>query len=634
MPNKPGKTAEEEKVIASLQRELKTCQNKVQKYEILIKELERQKDMFQTFLDTATDNIYFKDRQSRMTLICKKMKEWFKEKGINEFIGKTDFDFFTIEHAQQAYDDEQELMRTGIPMINKEEKETWEDGSETWASSSKIPIKNKRGKITGMVGISRDITDKKEAEAKLHRYKENLEKAKAETDNILAGVKEGLFLLNADLKIGSQHSKQLLNIFEEKKLAGKDFLSVLKHKITKETIDTTHNYLELLFDNKHDEEMLGDLNPLQEVAFKFGRKKKFLSFNFSRIKARGDKVKELMVTVVDVTKEISLQQSLDEQRNENKRKMDWILSIFNTDPVMLKEFISSVQDEMKVVENTFNTLSVEEKHLNLLDTIYRSLHTIKGNASLLELNFFADQAHRAEDTVSVIKSKMKLIKKDKTELKHQIKNIHKMFDEFRNLIAQLSNIHDKLRPTRRHEQTQLINSLIRLTDSLAIRYQKKIDLHLTDFDGAIIPYKHRLLLRDILVQLVRNSAYHGIEKPAQRKKRNKPDTGQITIASSKKNKHCKLEFKDDGKGLDLEAIKKSVAKSGKWSQSEINTWSQNQLVKAIFLPGVSTAQKSTITAGRGIGMDVIQSKIKNIGGKISVTSSPGRYTRFVIILPA
>lgn len=633
MPHKKSEGSGNQKEQKSPERKLKSCQNKLKKYEDLIQDLEKEKFMFRAFLDTVPDNIYFKDRKSRLTLISQAMIDWFGAKDIFDVIGKTDFDIFTGEHAHQAFDDEQELMSSGIPLINKEEKETWEDGTITWVSTSKVPIKDNNGKISGLVGISRDITDKKEVESNLQRYRENLEKAKAETDNILASVKEGLFLLNNELKIGSQYSKELLNILRVNKPANRNFLNILKNKISKDNINDTKHYLELLFDNKHDEEMLEDLNPLNEIEVIVDNQKKFLTFSFRRIKQRGDNITELMVTVVDVTNEINLQHSLEEQRNENKRKMDWILSIFNTDPHMLKEFITSVHEEMHAVENALSTLSEKEKHFDLLDGIYRSLHTIKGNASLLELDFFANQAHRAEDTISVIKNKKKLIKKDKTDLKLQIESIQKTFEEFKGLIDQIGNIHDKFRPKRSHEQNQLIKSLTRLTETLASRYQKKIDLNMSGFDGTVIPYKHRLLLRDILIQMLRNSVYHGIEKPAQRKKNQKSETGHIFITGQRENGFYKLEFKDDGQGLDLERLKKSVSDSGKWSMSEINQWSQNKLKKAIFLPHISTAASTDMIAGRGIGMDVIKNKLKKIDGNISVTSNQGKYTRFVITLP-
>ena len=82
-------------------------------------------------------------------------------------IGKTDFDFFTEEHARQAFDDEQRIMRTGAPLVGFEEKETWPDGHVTWVSTTKVPLRDASGKITGLVGISRDITEHKRMEAAL-----------------------------------------------------------------------------------------------------------------------------------------------------------------------------------------------------------------------------------------------------------------------------------------------------------------------------------------------------------------------------------------------------------------------------------------------------------------------------------
>ena len=633
MAQKSPLKSEEKKKMASLQHQLKSCQNKNEKLKNLIEELENEKFMFQALLDTIPDHIYFKDRKSRFTVLSKAMMRWFGAKEIGDVIGKTDFDIFTDEHAQEAFDDEQELMTTGIPIINKEEKETWEDGKITWVSTSKAPIWDDQAKVSGMVGISRDITEKKETESKLQRYRENLEKAKAETDNILSNVKEGLFLLNKELKIGSQHSKELLNILEEKKLANRNFLNILKNKISSKNVQATMHYLELLFDNTHDEEILEDLNPLKEIEISINSHQKFLTFNFRRIMDQGDKISELMVTVIDVTKEIILEHSLEEQRNENKRRMDWILSIFNTDPNMLKEFITSVQNEMVAVDEAVQTLVEKEKHFDLLDGIYRSLHTIKGNASLLEFELFADQAHRAEDTVKTIKNKMKIMARDKTELQGQIESIHKTFEELKGLIDQIGNIHEQFRPKRSHEQKQFINLLNRMAESLAIKYEKKIDFEVKGLDATVIPYEHRLLLRDILIQLLRNAVYHGIETPDQRKKNQKPEKGHIFIASRRDNGHLCLEFEDDGQGLNLERIKKSVVKSGKWPASEVGRWNKNKVLKAIFLPGITTADTTDLTAGRGIGMDVIQEKLKKIGGTILVASDPGKYTRFTINLP-
>jgi sigma-B regulation protein RsbU (phosphoserine phosphatase) len=82
-------------------------------------------------------------------------------------LGKTDADLFTPEHAQAALRDEQEILRTGQPLVNMEEKETWPDGRETWVSTTKLPLRDPSGQIIGTFGLSRDITEKKRVEQKL-----------------------------------------------------------------------------------------------------------------------------------------------------------------------------------------------------------------------------------------------------------------------------------------------------------------------------------------------------------------------------------------------------------------------------------------------------------------------------------
>lgn len=129
--------------------------------------LAQERDLFHTLLDNLPDRIYFKDRQSRFTRISKAVARQFKLDHPRMAFGKTDFDYFTEEHARPAYQDEQQLMETGAPLIGKVEKETLPDGTVTWALTSKLPLRDKQGRIIGLFGISRDITELKNAEAAL-----------------------------------------------------------------------------------------------------------------------------------------------------------------------------------------------------------------------------------------------------------------------------------------------------------------------------------------------------------------------------------------------------------------------------------------------------------------------------------
>ena len=129
-------------------------------------ELARERDFLGTLLENSPDYIYFKDRESRF-LRCSQSLANRYELDRSALVGKTDFDIFTEEHARPAFEDEQRIMRSGEPIIGKIEKEFWKQGEVSWVLTSKMPLRNDAGEITGTFGISKDITAIKEAEAKL-----------------------------------------------------------------------------------------------------------------------------------------------------------------------------------------------------------------------------------------------------------------------------------------------------------------------------------------------------------------------------------------------------------------------------------------------------------------------------------
>jgi PAS domain S-box-containing protein len=130
-------------------------------------ELAYEQDLLRALLDNSPDKIYFKDAQSRFLKSSRSQARDFGIKDANALVGKTDFDFFSEEHARPAFEDEQEIIRTGEPLIGKVEKEVWNDGHVTWVLTNKMPLRNREGDIIGTLGISKDITALKQAEAEL-----------------------------------------------------------------------------------------------------------------------------------------------------------------------------------------------------------------------------------------------------------------------------------------------------------------------------------------------------------------------------------------------------------------------------------------------------------------------------------
>jgi diguanylate cyclase (GGDEF)-like protein/PAS domain S-box-containing protein len=123
--------------------------------------------LLETLMDNVPDAIYFKDVDSRFTRVNRYAAARFGVTAPALAVGRTDFDFFTGEHAQQALSDEQEIIRTGAPLVNVEEKETLADGQIRWVSTTKLPLRDRKGEIVGTFGISRDISDRKRAEEQL-----------------------------------------------------------------------------------------------------------------------------------------------------------------------------------------------------------------------------------------------------------------------------------------------------------------------------------------------------------------------------------------------------------------------------------------------------------------------------------
>lgn len=153
--------------------------------------LKHEQFLLRTLMDNLPDRIYFKDAQSRFLRNSRAHLQRFGLTEQREALGKSDFDFFTEEHARQAFEDEQRLMKTDAP-ITVEEKETWPDGSVSWALSTKMPLRDEQGRIAGTFGISRDITDRKRAEEAMRLAKEAAEAANRTKSQFLANMSHEL----------------------------------------------------------------------------------------------------------------------------------------------------------------------------------------------------------------------------------------------------------------------------------------------------------------------------------------------------------------------------------------------------------------------------------------------------------
>ncbi len=143
--------------------------------------LNEEQNLFRILIDSVPDSIYFKNKESRFIRVNQAMAQRFGFQKPEDALGKTDFDLFTEEHARPAFEDEQEIIRTGQPIVDKEEKETCADGTIRWVSTTKLALRNARGEVVGTFGISRDISERKQAEAERARLQEQVIEAQRHT---------------------------------------------------------------------------------------------------------------------------------------------------------------------------------------------------------------------------------------------------------------------------------------------------------------------------------------------------------------------------------------------------------------------------------------------------------------------
>ena len=151
-------------------------------------------DLLHTLMEHTPDHIYFKDTESRFIRINRSLADRFGLKNPAEAVEKTDFDFFTREHAQQAYQDEQAVIESGKPIEGIQERETWPNEQDTWVSTTKVPIRDRDGRIKGTCGISRDITE-------YYRAQQAVRDSEANWRSLVESVPDIISTMNLDYRL-------------------------------------------------------------------------------------------------------------------------------------------------------------------------------------------------------------------------------------------------------------------------------------------------------------------------------------------------------------------------------------------------------------------------------------------------
>ena len=208
------------------------------------------------------------------------------------------------------------------------------------------------------------------------------------------------------------------------------------------------------------------------------------------------------------------------------------------------------------------------------------------------------------------------------EIKHIVGNIDRL----------TADLHDLVMQVRMVPVCQIFDRFPRLVRDLSLQKGKQIDLVMEGRDIEI----DRTVLDEIgepLIHLLRNSIDHGIETPEERQRAGKNPMGTIRLSAQRSGDNVIIEVEDDGAGVDPEKLRESAVQKGFANADEAAKMSRSELVSMIFLPGFSTSNEVTETSGRGVGMDVVKTKIAALGGTVQFETRLGRGTKTTIKVP-
>ena len=200
------------------------------------------------------------------------------------------------------------------------------------------------------------------------------------------------------------------------------------------------------------------------------------------------------------------------------------------------------------------------------------------------------------------------------------------------LSAVTSALQETVLRTRMQPMGNLFGKFPRVVRDLGRQLGKQVEVTIVgrevELDKTILEQ-----LADPLTHLVRNSVDHGIETPDERAAKGKPPTGQITLAASHEDGQVRIEIRDDGRGIDPQAVRAKAQAMRLKTEAELDRMSPRELFALILLPGFSTARQVTEVSGRGVGMDVVKTNIELLEGSLTINSQPGVGTAMIIRMP-
>jgi len=457
----------------------------------------------------------------------------------------------------------------------------------------------------------------------------DLERATAMQDNL----KYGLFLMDQKFVIQGAYSKALEKILAISDLQGKSFIDLLASSLKANEQSGLIDYFDMILKRSFDKDMLESINPISNFTYtsiETGEVKNLrTTFTLARY---GVGATYILSTMEDITAQKELEKQLLEADTQREKEMKAIFQVIQLDPRVLTDFIEDAEFEFNQINDMLK--NKEKYSKEVLVQMYQSIHAIKSNALILNLDNFSSRLHKMENSIKNLREKDE---KDMTiddflGLVLEVNEVMKEKDQLKAAINKITNFKSLSGKGSNQEQYVLVETLTQACKKAQTALDKKARLVVDEIDSATFEYGPRRVIKEVLTQLVRNAVFHGIETPAEREAAGKESEGEIRVSIRHKDNDLVIYLSDNGKGLNFERIRQKALANNLFANPADAEKTPN-LIRALFMPGFSTAAGTDLHAGRGIGLSLVQDRIRKLNGKIKVATEQGKGTTFVISIP-
>ena len=496
-------------------------------------------------------------------------------------------------------------------------------------------------------------------EAKVEERTAELRQKNNDIANMMANMHQGLFTITEGGLIHPEYAAYLEQIFETDRIADRNFADLLFSNTTagSDAVDQNKTGVDAIVG---EDEMMYDFNSHclmteMNIQMEDGREK-ILELDWDPIINEDDEVDKLMVTVRDVTE----LKALEAEAEGQKRELAIIGEILAVDAAKFADFVKTSEDFLAECRGLIE--ANDDKDLDVIANLFRSMHTVKGNARTYGLSQVTDIVHEVESTYDdlrknedVVWNKEQLLEElsgaediigkyafvfreklgrdgeassgislDPVRVSAWLDSINELTKESldENVKGVVSEAYSMLLSMEAKPLDEVISDVIESANSLADQLGKGKPNIEIDNAGILVKSEAHSTLNNIFMHVFRNAMDHGIEGIEERKEKGKNESGTISLDVSFDGDLANLAVRDDGRGIAISRIYKMAIEKGIYAESDPKP-SASEIANLIFSSGFSTADEVTDVSGRGVGMDAVKGFLEREGGSIDVILDEG-----------